>query len=203
MECEKARENLSSIKTLSWRAWPSPMFYIVLWISIAHVHELASRRTFSESDSSPSSSRSGSTPKLLSLVAVDFHLRIVMKCYEMLWNAMKCYEMLWNWTKPGWWAKKRPQFLDFCGNSHPSPGRRTFGRSSFGRGLWTFRKRNATVRGSLCRSPVELLIRCTVRCRFTLALTWWRMRSSAQAKQMEYMNALIELLSGKFKRTLW
>lgn len=67
-------------------------------------------------------------------------------------------------------AKKRPQFLDFiCGNSsHPSPGGRTFGCSSFGRSVWTFRKRNATVRGSFCRSPVELLVRCTVRCsRFT------------------------------------
>ena len=93
------------------------MFYIVLWISIAHVHELASRRTFSESDSSPSSSRSGSTPKLLSLVAVDFHLRIVMKCYDMLWNAMKLnqawmvgqetstvFGFLWQFTSISWKA---------------------------------------------------------------------------------------------------
>ena len=39
-------------------------------------------QNFSESYSSPSSSRSRSTPKLFSLVAVDFHLRIVMKCCE-------------------------------------------------------------------------------------------------------------------------
>lgn len=119
--------------------------------------------------------------------------------HEMLWN------WIWNWTKPGlYMAKKRPQFLDFiCGNSsHPSPGGRTFGCSSFGRSVWTFRKRNATVRGSFCRSPVELLVRCTVRCsRFTLALMNNALKCSSQANGI--WTRMIELLSGKFKRTLW